>query len=119
MIRNVALGLAYLKSIRESHGEVHLGSIVANRDIFLTDPLLAEQKVESRGHRRKSSGYPSPQKMREDYDVLASLDQQASDLFSLGATALQLYHLHRDVHLIYRTRHTPYSNASLNYHLIA
>ena len=60
--------------------------------------------------------YPSPQKMREHYDVVLTLGQFYSDLFSLGAVALQMCYLEKDIRKeIYRPRQAAYLNWSVDF----
>jgi hypothetical protein len=119
VIRNVCLGLSYLKGIGEIHGSVDLKSIIASREVYLKDPILMEQQqAESNGFRKGITGFPSPQKLRENYDLLVNFDQHTSDLFSLGVTALQLHYLNVNIRDIYSARTTSYHNTYLNFELL-
>lgn len=85
-----------------------LNNIAIKEEVFITDPIVMD-RLETASFKRSLGNFPSPQRLRENYDAVANLDQHTSDLFSLGAVALQMHHLSRDVREIY-SKNSPYRN---------
>jgi hypothetical protein len=111
--------LNYLRRINEKHGLIDLNNIIVNQEVYIKDPILVERESsESYGYRRKVRGYPSPQKLRQEYDMLISFEELPSDLFSLGVVALQMYHLEQNLHQIYTVKSTVYQNSHVNFRIL-
>lgn len=93
-----------------------LNSISTNQEVCLSDPILIDP-LEATSFKQNVGNFPSPQKLRENYDSLASLDQHTSDLFSLGVVALQMHYPSRDIREIY-SRNSPYRNTVINFEAV-
>lgn len=93
-----------------------LSSIIVNRSINLKDPIFCCNEQEEYTYTNRDQTYPSPQKLREYYDVVLNLSQFYSDLFSLGVVALQMCYLEKDIRKeIYRSKQVAYLNWSINF----
>lgn len=94
VIRCIAKALKYLQSLGEAHGSLDLTSIIVQGSIYLKDPIFASREQEEDAcTRRAALTFPSPQQLREHYDVVLTLGGFYSDLFSLGVVALQMCYL--------------------------
>lgn len=117
VIRSVGNAVEYLHNIGEAHGSINLASIIVQGSIYLKDPIFASKEQDEDSHpRRAAPAFPSPQKLREHYDVVLNLGDFYSDLFSLGVLALQMCYLERDIRReIYRPKQAAYLNWSIDF----
>jgi len=94
VIRSIGKALEYLHNIGEAHGNINLASIIIQGSIFLKDPIFSSKEQDEDSHpKRTAPTFPSPQKLRECYDVVLNSGAFYSDLFSLGVVALQMCYL--------------------------
>ena len=117
VIYNVCCGLKDLKIMQDDHGKVTMQSIVAGRDVKITDPITEELgDFEGSTYRRsKINGYPSPAILFNRVDTGMNIDILKEDLFSVGLIALQMLSPEIDIKSIYKTKNKAYLNIKIDF----
>jgi hypothetical protein len=61
-------------------------------------------------------GYPSPEKLYSNYDIMKQFDDYPSDLFSVGVIGLEMYYLDSNIKEFYvpDSGYSSYENVKLN-----
>ena len=95
VVFNVCQGLKDVKIMQDCHGNVTMRSIIVDRDVLLSDPIVEEIEHQELSSYRKTKihGYPSPAALFNRIDTGMNLDNLKEDLFSVGMIALQLVNL--------------------------